>query len=98
MGLLPLFFERDAGLARRVLLACLAGGARLVEFTNRGDFAWQTFSQLETELASENSPIILGASTIEDAHTAAMYLASGANFLVGSIFNVEVARLCNRRG
>jgi len=97
VGMLPLFFERDAELSRRILLSCLAGGARLVEFTNRGDFAWQTFSQLESELSAENSPLILGAGTIDDAPTAAMYISSGANFLVGPTFNVEVARLCNRR-
>jgi 2-dehydro-3-deoxyphosphogluconate aldolase/(4S)-4-hydroxy-2-oxoglutarate aldolase len=97
VGMLPLFFERSAGIARQILLACLAGGARLVEFTNRGDFAWQTFSQLESELSAENSPLILGAGTIDDAPTAAMYISSGANFLVGPTLNVEVARLCNRR-
>jgi len=32
-----------------------------------------------------------------DAPTAAMYIAYGANFIVGPNFNPEVARLCNRR-
>jgi 2-dehydro-3-deoxyphosphogluconate aldolase/(4S)-4-hydroxy-2-oxoglutarate aldolase len=29
--------------------------------------------------------------------TAALYIASGANFVVGPVLNAEIARLCNRR-
>lgn len=97
VGLLPLFYEPDPDLAGRALYACLEGGARLVEFTHRGDFAWQTFSELSSRLAAEKSNVILGAGTIDDAPTAALYIASGANFIVGPTFNVEVAKLCNRR-
>ena len=38
-----------------------------------------------------------GTSSIIDAPTAALYMASGANFIVGPSFNPEVAKLCNRR-
>lgn len=97
IGALPLFFEPNVTAARNIINAVLDGGARLVEFTNRGDFAWQVFSELEKQLSSEKSPVILGAGTIDDAPTAALYISSGANFIVGPTFNVEVARLCNRR-
>lgn len=97
IGALPLFFEHDARAAGKVLQAVQKGGARLAEFTNRGDFAWQVFSELESQLSADKSPVILGAGTIDDAPTAALFIASGANFIVGPTFNVEVARLCNRR-
>jgi 2-dehydro-3-deoxyphosphogluconate aldolase/(4S)-4-hydroxy-2-oxoglutarate aldolase len=96
IGLLPLFFEPDLEVAFQAIQACQQGGARLVEFTNRGDFAWQVFSELERKLVKEAPGVILGAGTIEDAPTAAMFIASGANFIVGPIFNEEIARLCNR--
>ena len=38
-----------------------------------------------------------GVGTVVDAPTAALYLAAGANFVVGPVLNAEVARLCNRR-
>lgn len=41
--------------------------------------------------------MIVGAGTIYDAPTAALYVAYGANFMVGPVFNAEVARFCNRR-
>jgi 2-dehydro-3-deoxyphosphogluconate aldolase/(4S)-4-hydroxy-2-oxoglutarate aldolase len=97
IGLIPLFFEPDTELAFQATQACLQGGARLVEFTNRGDFAWQVFSEVQRRLVKEAPDVILGAGTIDDAPTAAMFIASGANFIVGPTFNEEVARLCNRR-
>lgn len=97
IGLLPLFYERQTESARKAVAACLDGGARLVEFTNRGDFAVRVFSELAERLEQEKSPVILGAGTIDDAPTAAQYIANGANFIVGPTFNPEVARLCNRR-
>ena len=97
IGVLPLFYEQDVDLARRTLEACFQGGARLVEFTNRGDFAWRVFAELAEKLERENSAVILGAGTIDDAPTAAIFIANGANFIVGPTFDAEVARLCNRR-
>ena len=41
--------------------------------------------------------VILGVGSIADAPTAALYIANGANFVVGPLLNPEVARLCNRR-
>jgi 2-dehydro-3-deoxyphosphogluconate aldolase / (4S)-4-hydroxy-2-oxoglutarate aldolase len=96
IGLIPLFFEPDSTVAFRVAQTCEQGGARLVEFTNRGDFAWQVFSEVERRLVKESPGVILGAGTIDDAPTAAMFISSGANFIVGPTFNEQVARLCNR--
>ena len=96
-GLVPIFYHGDLAVAKEVVAACVAGGAQLVEFTNRGDRAWNVFTDLIADLARTNPSIILGAGTIMDAPTAAMYIASGANFIVAPVLNPEVARLCNRR-
>ena len=91
-GLVPVFYHRDVEVA-----ACAAGGARLVEFTNRGDFAPLVFTELAQFVAKANPKLILGVGSVIDAPTAALYIASGANFVVGPILNPEVARFCNRR-
>jgi len=96
-GLIPVFYHEDVEVAKKIAEACAAGGARVVEFTNRGDFAPHVFTELSRYLAKANPSIILGVGSIVDAPTAAMYIASGANFVVGPILNPEVARLCNRR-
>jgi len=96
-GLVPLFYHPDIEASIKVAEACAAGGARVLEFTNRGDFAFEVFKQLSQSLSVDKSPLILGVGSVVDAPTAAMYISAGANFVVGPIFNPEVARLCNRR-
>lgn len=96
-GLVPIFYNADMGIAKNVAKACAAGGAKVLEFTNRGDFAPEVFKELSLYLAQEEPDIILGVGSVMDAPTAALYLAYGANFVVSPILNEEVAKVCNRR-
>jgi 2-dehydro-3-deoxyphosphogluconate aldolase / (4S)-4-hydroxy-2-oxoglutarate aldolase len=96
-GLVPLFYHDKPEVAQEVVKALSAGGARLIEFTNRGEKALSVFNHLTAFIESTQLPIILGVGSIVDAPTAALYIAHGANFIVGPLFNPEVARLCNRR-
>ncbi len=97
LGLVPVFYHADVEVAKKIVAACAAGGATVVEFTNRGDFAPQVFLELSRYFTQADPTIILGVGSIVDAPTAALYIAYGANFIVGPNFNPEVARLCNRR-
>jgi 2-dehydro-3-deoxyphosphogluconate aldolase / (4S)-4-hydroxy-2-oxoglutarate aldolase len=97
IGMIPVFYHADFETAKNVICACADGGARVVEFTNRGDRAINVFTQLE-EFCTKNKPeVILGVGSIVDAPTAAMYIAAGANFVVGPVLDEEVAKLCNSR-
>lgn len=93
--IVPLFYHQDIDVALRVTAALYAGGCRLLEFTNRGDFAIDVFRQLIRETAAEFPDMIIGAGTISNAPTAALYLAYGANYIVSPTFNPDVAKLCN---
>jgi len=97
VGLVPVFYHPDVEVAKNVAAACASGGARVVEFTNRGDFAPEVFKELSLYLAQEHPDVILGVGSIVDAPTAALYIAYGANFVVGPLLNPEIARLCNQR-
>jgi 2-dehydro-3-deoxyphosphogluconate aldolase/(4S)-4-hydroxy-2-oxoglutarate aldolase len=96
-GAVPTFTAADPDVAFAVVAGCADGGARVVEFTNRGDGAYDTFAALARRVAAELPGVILGAGTIIDAPTAALFIASGARFVVGQSYSEEVARLCNRR-
>jgi len=95
-GLVPLFYHDDPDVASEVILACLEGGARCIEFTNRGDGAHLVFAELMKRFR-DNKELVLGAGSILDPATAAIFIQLGANFVVGPNLNPEVARLCNRR-
>ncbi len=97
IGLVPLFYHGEVETAIEIVAACVRGGARVIEFTNRGELAYPVFSELIKHFAKADPSVILGIGSIMDAPTAALYLASGANFIVGPSFNPEIARLCNRR-
>ncbi len=95
-GVVPLFYHADPEIAAQVIRSCLDGGARCIEFTNRGDGAHLIFAELMKRFQGDTR-LILGAGTIIDPVTAALYIQLGANFIVGPNLNPEVARLCNRR-
>ena len=96
-GLVTVFYHGDRETARRVAESLAEGGVKVIEFTNRGDFAYQIFSDLIRWCESEMPEVILGAGSVIDSGTASLYINSGANFIVGPVFNAEVARVCNRR-
>lgn len=97
-GIVPVFFNNNVEIAQNVVKACYEGGIRAFEFTNRGDFAIEVFKELSKFVLAECPGLILGAGTILDTPTAALYIQMGANFIVSPSLNPEVARLCNRRG
>lgn len=96
VGLVPVFYHADPQTAVRVVEACLDGGVRCFEFTNRGDGAHEVFREL-ARCFQKDDRLILGAGSLLDPATAALYIQLGANFIVGPALNAEVARLCNRR-
>lgn len=96
-GVVPVFYNADLEVAQKVAGAILAGGCPFLEFTNRGDHAWEVFTELERYCAKELPEMILGVGSVIDPGTASIYINCGANFVVGPILNPEVARVCNRR-
>ncbi|GHT36599.1 bifunctional 4-hydroxy-2-oxoglutarate aldolase/2-dehydro-3-deoxy-phosphogluconate aldolase [Bacteroidia bacterium] len=96
-GMVPVYYDKNAETAKQVVKACYEGGVRAFEFTNRGDFAQEVFGELSKFVAKECPELILGIGSIVDAPTAALYIQLGANFVVGPLFNPEVAGVCNRR-
>ena len=96
-GLVPVFYNGDFEIAKNIIKAVVRGGSGLFEFTNRGDFAYDIFAKLVKAFEKEEPYLILGAGSIIDPYTAALYINNGANFIVGPVLNPEVAKLCNRR-
>jgi 2-dehydro-3-deoxyphosphogluconate aldolase/(4S)-4-hydroxy-2-oxoglutarate aldolase len=95
--MVPVFYHKDIEVAKAVLKACYDGGVRAFEFTNRGDFAHEVFTELVKFAAVECPEMALGVGSVVDAGTASLYMQLGACFVVGPLFNPDVAKVCNRR-
>ena len=97
VGLVPVFHHGDIDTAKAIVAALDRGGARAIEFTNRADHAFETFSELERYCSSEHPDVILGVGSVIDEITAGTYINLGANFVVGPSLDRRVAEICNRR-
>jgi len=96
-GMIPLFFHSDVELGKKVLRACYSGGARLLEFTSRGDFAHEVFAELNKFALAELPGMIMGVGSITDAGAASLYMQLGASFIVTPVLREDIAIVCNRR-
>ena len=96
-GLVPLFYNADVELSKKVLKACYYGGARLLEFTNRGDYAHEVFNELNKYAEQELPEMILGVGSVTDAGAASLYMQMGANFVVTPVLREDIALVCNRK-
>lgn len=96
-GMVPLFYHPDIAIGKKVLKACYNGGARLLEFTARGDFAFEVFLALNKFAIKELPGMVMGVGSITDAGAASMFMQMGANFIVTPSLREDIAMVCNRR-
>ncbi len=96
-GIIPVFYNQDANTCKKVMKACYDGGARIFEFTNRGDFAHEVFSEI-SHFVSENLPdMVIGVGSVVDGATTSLYIQLGADFIVSPVLKEDMAIICNRR-
>jgi len=95
IGLVPLFYHADPEVALQVVAALVEGGARFVEFTNRGDRALDVFKEVAQYRDAQRPELILGVGSVSNAGTAALYMAAGADAIVSPLFDADTARICN---
>ena len=96
-GIVPLYYNADVEKVKQVVKACYEGGARVFEFTNRGDFAHEVFAEVNKWCATECPEMAMGVGSVVDPATAALYIQLGANFIVSPSLNPDMAKVCNRR-
>ncbi len=96
-GLVPLFFHKNIELGKKVLEACYKGGARILEFTSRGDFAHEVFGELNKYCEKNLPEMIMGVGSVTDSAAASLYIQLGANFVVTPVLREDIALVCNRR-
>jgi len=96
-GMVPLFYHANIDVCKQVVKACYDGGARLLEFTNRGVFAHEVFAELSKYCRQDLPGMALGVGSVTDAATASLYMQNGASFIVTPAMREDIAIVCNRR-
>ena len=96
-GMVPLFYDKDIEISKKVITACYKGGARLLEFTARGDFAHEVFGKLIKYATKELPGMAMGVGSVTDATSASVFMSLGANFIVTPVLREDIAIICNRR-
>lgn len=96
-GVIPIFNNPDLKICKQIVKACYDGGVRVIEFTNRGDFAHEIFAELNKYVIGELPDMILGTGTVIDSATASLYIQLGTNFLISPYLKEDMMLACNRR-
>ena len=84
-GMVPVFYNKDIEVCKKVLNACYEGGVRVFEFTNRGDYAHEVFNELNKYAAKELPEMMMGVGSVVDAGTTSLYSLGLALCLLGEL-------------
>jgi len=90
-GVLPLYYNADEAISIEVLSAIYKAGIRAVEYTHRGEPAFNNFKKMVKVRDAEMPDLLLGIGTIKNLKQAEDYINAGADFLISPGFVAEVA-------
>ena len=90
-GILPLYFNPDENVSLEILRAIHKAGIKAVEYTNRGEAAFNNFKKMVALRNAEMNGLLLGIGTIKNLQQAKDYVSAGADFMVSPGFVPEVA-------
>lgn len=90
-GVLPLYFNADEEVSVEVLRALYRAGVKAVEYTNRGEAAWNNFKKLVAIRDAEMPGLLIGIGTVKNKEDVNKYLQAKADFFVSPGFVPEVA-------
>ncbi len=89
--MLPLYFNADETVTIEVLKAVYKAGVKAIEYTSRGDAAFNNFKKMIAIRDAEMSGLLLGIGTIKNRAQAESYVAIGADFIISPGFVLEIA-------
>ena len=90
-GLLPLFFHAEPEVSLSIVRALYDAGVRVIEYTNRGENAFENFKALIKYRNKNWKDLLLAVGTIKTAKDAKAYIKAGADFIISPGIIEEVA-------
>lgn len=92
-GILPLYFNANKEVSVEIARAVYSAGIRAIEYTNRGEAAYENFKSIKKIRDIEMPDLLLGIGTIKNLETANAYFEVGADFMVSPGFVLDVAQM-----
>jgi 2-dehydro-3-deoxyphosphogluconate aldolase/(4S)-4-hydroxy-2-oxoglutarate aldolase len=97
-GSLPLFFYKDADVSLEIVRTLYRAGIRVLEYTNRGEAAFENFKILVKAVDQDMPDLHLGIGTIKTGAEARQFIDAGAHFIVCPVVDAEIGRLTHEAG
>lgn len=93
MGVISVVRAKSPEEAKRIALACMAGGVCAIEIAFTVPGADKVIETLTKEF---NDKLFVGAGTVLDSETARIAILAGAQYVVSPAFDAETSKLCSR--
>jgi 2-dehydro-3-deoxyphosphogluconate aldolase/(4S)-4-hydroxy-2-oxoglutarate aldolase len=90
-GMLPLYFNADETVSLDILKTIYKAGVKAIEYTSRGEAAFNNFKKMVELRNAEMPGLLLGIGTVKNLAQAKEYITAGADFLVSPGFVLEIA-------
>jgi len=90
-GMLPLYFNADETVSLDILKTIYKAGVKAIEYTSRGEAAYNNFKKMVELRNAEMPGLLLGIGTVKNLAQAKEYITAGADFLVSPGFVLEIA-------
>jgi 2-dehydro-3-deoxyphosphogluconate aldolase/(4S)-4-hydroxy-2-oxoglutarate aldolase len=97
-GILPLFFNKDPEVSVKLLHALYEAGIKTIEYTNRGEAAFENFKVLRKVCDTELKDMYLGIGTIKDGETAQKFIDAGADYIISPGLVEDVVPVADKAG
>jgi len=78
--IVPLYYHEDSDIACKLMDACYKGGARAIEFTNRGAKALEVFQNMSAYAKTHYPDLALGIGSISTVEQAKEFMNVGEIF------------------
>ena len=95
-AILPLYFNKDADVSLNILKSLYKAGIRLVEYTNRGEAAFENIKKMRALIDSDLQGMYLGVGTIKDGATAQKFIDAGVDFIISPGLVESVAEVADK--
>ena len=89
--IVPLYYHEDPATACSLMDACYLGGARALEFTNRGEHAMRVFTAMCKHRDANYPDMALGIGSISNTEQIQNFIDVGADFLVSPFISKSLA-------